>query len=61
MQGEEKVKDHGIVPRSASMIFEEIKVRKENLRILDSVIQMSCFELHKETVRDLLNSNNHQE
>lgn len=47
----------GLVPRSVNMIFETLQKYKEqdwrNVKLM-----MSCFEIHIETVRDLLDPTN---
>lgn len=45
----------GLVPRSVKMIFEMMSDRMDNVKVT-----LSCFEIHIETVRDLLDPSNEQ-
>lgn len=47
----------GLVPRSVKMIFETLK-KYENDNWQKVEVTLSCFEIHIETVRDLLDPKN---
>lgn len=59
MEGGQTPELMGLVPRSVSMIFETLQKYKDqdwqNIKLM-----MSCFEIHIETVRDLLDPSNEQ-
>ena len=57
MQGE-KGTQAGIVPRAVHLIFEKLKSNQQIGSPEHSRVFMSCYELHIENVRDLLNPNN---
>jgi kinesin family member C1 len=49
----------GLVPRSVNMVFETLqKYQKEDWQKVQ--VSLSCFEIHIETVRDLLDPKNEQ-
>lgn len=57
MEGGQTEETMGLVPRSVRMIFETLeKANSPEWKTLQ--VSMSCFEIHIETVRDLLNTAN---
>jgi len=59
MEGGLTEESMGLVPRSVKMIFETLK-KYENEDCKSVEVFISCFEIHIETVRDLLDPSNVQ-
>jgi len=59
MEGGMTEETMGLVPRSVKMIFETLK-KYENDNWQKVEVTLSCFEIHIETVRDLLDPKNEQ-
>jgi hypothetical protein len=57
MEGGMTLDTMGLVPRSVKMIFETLSKydNKDSTRV---EVKLSCFEIHIETVRDLLDPKN---
>ena len=64
MQGatQESSESEGIVPRSVKMIFNSLEDERKAFDEEECKfeVKMSCYEIHVETVRDLLDPSNSQ-
>lgn len=60
MSGQFDDNEHkGIIPRAMELIFDTLnKYKMDGVLSSDSIVTMSCIELHCETLQDLLDPNN---
>ncbi len=57
MEGGQTPQTYGLVPRCVKMMFETLK-KYEKDQWKQILVTISCFEIHIETVRDLLDPKN---
>jgi Kinesin motor domain len=58
MEGGMTEETMGLVPRSVKFIFETIEKNSDHENWKNVKVTLSCFEIHIETVRDLLDPSN---
>ena len=57
MNGGREEKERGIVPRSVDLIFETLKkYQDDGILTNETKVTMSCLEIYKEAVHDLLSA-----